>query len=129
MDNYEVNVLTRKGGWKKLQQEIDSPTVPIDKNKDNSIVKNESIDFNLNTNNEKNISNNSVFHNFDTINQVIGELQNLENEKDRLIEKLDVIQNSFINKKEDISSKLDKVTKEYELYEKAIKLIGSLKNI
>ena len=22
MDNYEVNVLTRKGGWKKLPQEI-----------------------------------------------------------------------------------------------------------
>ena len=22
MDNYEVNVLTRKGGWKKLLQEI-----------------------------------------------------------------------------------------------------------
>jgi len=22
MDNYEVNVLTRKGGWKKLPQEV-----------------------------------------------------------------------------------------------------------
>ena len=26
MDNYEVNVLTRKGGWKKLQQEMGSDT-------------------------------------------------------------------------------------------------------
>ena len=41
MDNYEVNVLTRKGGWKKLPQEI------LD-NKNNSKQNNNELNFNVN---------------------------------------------------------------------------------
>ncbi len=125
MDNYEVNVLTRKGGWKKLQQEMDSDT-KTSANLDTNPSENNN---NIIENNKDEFLDNSVFQNFDVINNIIVDLQNLEHEKTKLIEKLNSIETSFNTKKEHVSLKLDKVTKEFELYEKAIKLIKSLKNI
>ena len=80
-------------------------------------------------NNKDEFLDNNVFQNFDVINGIIVELQNLEDKKTKLIEKLNSIEANFNTKKEHVSFKLDKVTKEFELYEKAIKLIKSLKNI
>ena len=87
MDNYEVNVLTRKGGWKKLQQEMKSTNDISNKSLENSVVKNESKDFPLKTEDEKKFVSNNVFHNFDAVNEIIGDLQNLEHQKTNLIEK------------------------------------------
>jgi len=55
-------------------------------------------------------------------------LQNVEKEKQNLIEKLSYLENNFVKKRNDISQKLDKVKKEHELYEKTISLINSLKD-
>ena len=128
MDNYEVNVLTRKGGWKKLQQEMSSNDEKFPKIENETTSLNEENQ-NITQNDKEELLDNNVFKNFDVLNNIINDLQNLENEKTKLVEKLNSIEASFNNKKEHISLKLDKVTKEYELYEKAIKLINSLKNI
>ena len=129
MDNYEVNVLTRKGvGWKKLQQEMGSDTQTSSNINNNPSQENE-ITNELIQNNKDEFLDNNVFQNFDVINGIIVELQNLEDKKTKLIEKLNSIEANFNTKKEHVSFKLDKVTKEFELYEKAIKLIKSLKNI
>ena len=37
MDNYEVNVLTRKGGWKKLPQEVVTNTEELNSNETEDI--------------------------------------------------------------------------------------------
>ena len=128
MDNYEVNVLTRKGGWKKLQQEMSSDSKTHIKSDNINFSKTEEIN-KITQNNKEEFLDNNVFQNFDVINDIIVDLQNLESKKTILIEKLNSIEASFNNKKEHVSLKLDKVTKEYELYEKAIKLIKSLKDI
>ena len=128
MDNYEVNVLTRKGGWKKLQQEMGSDT-QTSTNINNNPSKEIETTNELIQNNKDEFLDNNVFQNFDVINNIIVDLQNLEGEKTKLIEKLNSIEANFNTKKEHVSFKLDKVTKEFELYEKAIKLIKSLKNI
>ena len=128
MDNYEVNVLTRKGGWKKLQQEMGSDT-QTSTNINNNPSKEIETTNELIQNNKDEFLHNNVFQDFDAINNIIVDLQNLEGEKTKLIEKLNSIEANFNTKKEHVSFKLDKVTKEFELYEKAIKLIKSLKNI
>ena len=128
MDNYEVNVLTRKGGWKKLQQEMGSDT-QTSTNINNNPSKEIETTNELIQNNKDEFLDNNVFQNFDVINNIIVDLQNLEGEKTKLIERLNSIEANFNTKKEHVSFKLDKVTKEFELYEKAIKLIKSLKNI
>ena len=128
MDNYEVNVLTRKGGWKKLQQEMGSDT-QTSTNINNNPSKEIETTNELIQNNKDEFLDNNVFQDFDAINNIIVDLQNLEGEKTKLIEKLNSIEANFNTKKEHVSFKLDKVTKEFELYEKAIKLIKSLKNI
>ena len=128
MDDYEVNVLTRKGGWKKLQQEMGSDT-QTSTNINNNPSKEIETTNELIQNNKDEFLDNNVFQDFDAINNIIVDLQNLEGEKTKLIDKLNSIEANFNTKKEHVSFKLDKVTKEFELYEKAIKLIKSLKNI
>ena len=128
MDNYEVNVLTRKGCWKKLQQEMGSDT-QTSTNINNNPSKEIETTNELIQNNKDEFLDNNVFQNFDVINNIIVDLQNLEGEKTKLIERLNSIEANFNTKKEHVSFKLDKITKEFELYEKAIKLIKSLKNI
>ena len=73
MDNYEVNVLTRKGGWKKLPQEVitnkdelklnNSDNLNINVN-DDALDENQTEDFNTN-----------LFENFTEINNIINKLK------------------------------------------------------
>ena len=99
MDNYEVNVLTRKGGWKKLQQEMGSDTQTSSNINNNPSQENE-ITNELIQNNKDEFLDNNVFQNFDVINDIIVDLQNLESKKIILIEKLNSIEASFNNKKD-----------------------------
>ena len=138
MENYEVNVLTRKGGWKKLSQTSkneelnqdsnkkadpnDQLSISILEQKDNSQITSSS------KNSQKSNEETNLFDDFQNINIIINELQNVEKEKQNLIEKLSYLENNFVKKRNDISQKLDKVKKEHELYEKTISLINSLKD-
>ena len=127
MDNYEVNVLTRKGGWKKLPQEV---------------VKNED-ELKLNTSENLNINvtddtlddrqsediNNNLFENFTEINKIINKLKTVENQKNNLINELNSLMKEFEIRKNSLDKKLNNIKKEKEMYDKAINLIISLKNV
>ena len=127
MDNYEVNVLTRKGGWKKLPQEIIQ-------NKDELKL---NISDNLNINvTEENFdskdhedSNSNLFENFTEISSIIGKLKTVEKEKNDLIDELSELMKNFELRKNNLDKKLTNIQKEKEMYDKAINLIISLKNM
>ena len=139
MENYEVNVLTRKGGWKKLSQsstdnKFDEKQV-YDNEEDNTLsisIKDNVNKREISTNPEKhNLPNEerNLFDDFENIGRIINELQNVEKEKQQLFEKLSHFESQFLEKRNVVSKKLDKVKKEHDLYEKTINLINSLKEI
>ena len=126
MDNYEVNVLTRKGGWKKLPQEV----IP---NKD-ELKFNNSDNLNINVTedtfeNKLEDTNSNLFKNFTEINIIINKLKTLEKEKNNLIGELNELMKNFEIRKNNLDQKLTNIQKEKEMYDKAINLITSLKNV
>ena len=126
MDNYEVNVLTRKGGWKKLPQEVISDKKDLKlKNSDNL-----NIDVTEDTFDSKNPENTNInlFENFTEINSIINKLKAVEKEKNDLISELNELMKSFEIRKNNLDKKLTNIQKEKEMYDKAINLINSLKN-
>ena len=130
MDNYEVNVLTRKGGWKKLPQEITSTKDDIssdDNNNSDNLNINVTNDSFEELNRQGNQSN--LFENFTEIGSIIHKLKNVENEKSKLLSELASLKNIFESRKDMLDKKLDNINKEQEMYQKAINLINSLKNI
>ena len=127
MNNYEVNVLTRKGGWKKLPQEIIQ-------NKDELKLKNsDNLNINVTEDNldSKNFddSNSNLFENFTEINSIINKLKTVEKEKNDLIGELNELMINFEIRKNNLDKKLSNIQKEKDMYDKAINLIISLKNV
>ena len=138
MDNYEVNVLTRKGGWKKLPQEVVSTKEELSLNKsDNYQETHLSNSDNLNINvTEDTLENhstedfkNNLFENFTEINNIIKKLKTVENEKSILINELNDLMKDFEIRRNRLDQKLLNIQKEQEMYDKAINLISSLKNV
>ena len=138
MDNYEVNVLTRKGGWKKLPQEV------INKKEElNFRESGNNQEFQLNNSDNLNINvsddtldrhdsenfNNNLFENFTEINNIIKKLKTVENEKNILINELNDLLKDFEIRRNRLDKKLLNIQKEQEMYNKAINLISSLKNL
>ena len=127
MDNYEVNVLTRKGGWKKLPQEVVQ-------NKDELKLKN-SDNLNINVTEDnfdiKNLEdhNSNLFENFTEISNIIDKLKIVEKEKNELIGELNGLMKNFEIRKNNLDKKLTNIQKEKEMYDKAINLIISLKKV
>ncbi len=138
MDNYEVNVLTRKGGWKKLPQEVINKKEELDLNQNGNNQKfqlNNSGNLNINVtddtldgHNPENFNNN-LFDNFTEVNNIIKELKTVENEKKKLINKLNELMKDFEIRRNNLDKKLINLQKEQEMYDKAINLISSLKNV
>ena len=126
MDNYEVNVLTRKGGWKKLPQEV------IENKNESKFNNSDNLNINVteDTFDSKNLEdfNSNLFENFKEINSIINKLKNIEKEKNNLIGELDQLMNNFEIRKNSLDKKLTNIQKEKEMYDKAINLINSLKN-
>ena len=127
MDNYEVNVLTRKGGWKKLPQEVI-------RNKE-ELKLNNSDNLNINVTEDsfdsKNLEdfNSNLFENFKEISCIIDKLKTVEKEKNELIIELNELMKNFETRKNILDKKLINIQKEKEMYDKAINLILSLKNV
>ena len=138
MDNYEVNVLTRKGGWKKLPQEV---VVNKEKLNSNETEDNKEIEFNNSDNLNIHVTddtldrhnpeyiNNNLFENFTEVNNIIKKLKTVEKEKNILINELNELMKDFQIRKNNLDKKLTNIEKEKEMYDKAINLISSLKNI
>ena len=138
METYEVNVLTRKGGWKKLPQEVVSKKEELNLNKsDNYQETHLSNSDNLNINvTEDTLENhstedfkNNLFENFTEINNIIKKLKTVENEKNILINELNDLMKDFEIRRNRLDKKLLNIQKEQEMYDKAINLISSLKNV
>ena len=127
MDNYEVNVLTRKGGWKKLPQEVLHSKNELKPNKLDNLDINVTDDP-LDNGNIENFNNN-LFENFTEINKIIKNLKTVENEKNNLINELDELMKNFQIRKDSLDKKLINIQKEKEMYDKAINLIISLKGV
>ena len=127
MDNYEVNVLTRKGGWKKLPQEVIQNNDELRLNNSDNLNINVSED-NFDSNNLDD-SNSNLFENFTEISGIINKLKSVEKEKNELICELDELMKSFEIRKNNLDKKLTNIQKEKEMYDKAINLIISLKNV
>ena len=127
MDNYEVNVLTRKGGWKKLPQEVVQKKDELEfKNSDNLNIN--VTEDNFDTNNLDN-SNSNLFENFTEISSIINKLKTVEKEKNDLIAELNELMKNFEVRKNNLDKKLSNIQKEKEMYDKAINLITSLKKV
>ena len=127
MDNYEVNVLTRKGGWKKLPQEVIQNKAELKLNNSDNLNINVTEDNFDNKNLEH--SNSNLFENFTEISNIIDKLKTVEKEKDELIGELNELMKNFEIRKNNLDKKLTNIQKEKEMYDKAINLITSLKNI
>ena len=128
MDNYEVNVLTRKGGWKKLPQEVISSENDLKSIKSENLLNINVSDDSLDHDNLENLDSN-LFENFTEISSVIKKLKSVENEKNVLINRLDELMKNFEIRKNNLDKKLTNIQKEKEMYNKAIDLITSLKNV
>ena len=127
MDNYEVNVLTRKGGWKKLPQEIVSDKTESTQNRSDNLninVTHDDMDIDDTNNFDSNL-----FENFTEINNIIRKLKSVEREKYVLIKELNNLMKIFETRKNSLDKKLTNIQKEKEMYDKAINLINSLKNV
>ena len=128
MENYEVNVLTRKGGWKKLPQEVISSEDDLKSSKSENFLNINVSDESLDNDKPEGLDSN-LFENFTEINSVINKLKSVENEKNILINKLDELMKNFENRKKTLDKKLLNIQKEKEMYDKAINLIISLKSV
>ena len=127
MDNYEVNVLTRKGGWKKLPQEVVQKKDELEfKNSDNLNIN--VTEDNFDSKNNEDFQSN-LFENFTEISNIIDKLKTVEKEKDELIGELNELMKNFEIRKNNLDKKLTNIQKEKEMYDKAINLIISLKNV
>ena len=127
MDNYEVNVLTRKGGWKKLPQEVIQNKDELRLNNSDNLNINVTED-NFDSNNLDD-SNSNLFENFTEISGIIKKLKSVEKEKNELICELDELMKSFEIRKNNLDKKLTNIQREKEMYDKAINLITSLKKV
>ena len=127
MENYEVNVLTRKGGWKKLPQEVVQNKDELKSNISDNLNINVAED-NLDSKNHEDFNSN-LFENFSEISSIIDKLKTVEKEKNDLIGELNELMKNFEIRKKNLDKKLTNVQKEKEMYDKAINLIISLKNV
>ena len=117
MDNYEINILRRDGNWKKVN--------PNDRIMDN-LEENEGLEKkSINLKDKK--SNNNFLDYLNEVNFIIGKLEVLENEKNKLKDQLKNYEQEFLNKKINTESKIDALTQEKETLDKTISVIKNLK--
>ena len=117
MDNYEINILRRDGNWKKVN--------PNDLVMD-ALEKNEALD-KKSINSKDEISKNDFLYYLNEVNFIIGKLEVLENEKNKLKDQLKNYEQEFLNKKINAEDKINLLTKEKEMLDKTINLIKNLK--
>ena len=117
MDNYEINILRRDGNWKKVN--------PNDRIMDN-LEENEGLEKkSINLKDKK--SKNNFLDNLNEVNFIIGKLEVLENEKNKLKDQLKNYEQEFLNKKINTEDKINSLSKEKEMLDKTINLIKNLK--
>ena len=117
MDKYEINILRRDGNWKK----VDPNDRIMDGLEENEVIEKKSI----NSKDEK--SKNDFLYYLNEVNFIIGKLEVLENEKNKLKDQLKNYEQEFLNIKRNTEDKINSMTKEKEMLNKTISLIKNLK--
>ena len=100
MDNYEVNVLTRKGGWKKLPQEVIQNKEESKLNITDNLKINVTED-NFDSKRPEDFDSN-LFENFTNISSIIDKLKTVEKEKNDLISELNELMKNFEIRKKNL---------------------------
>ena len=117
MENYEINILKRNGDWEKI--------------KPNALEKkDEQDDINLLSNPKslKDINEDSdLLSNINKVKLIVDKIENLENEKNSLKNSLKNYEIFFLESKTNSEKKLSQVSKELEMFDKAIEIINDLK--
>ena len=117
MDNYEINILRRDGNWKKVNPN-DRILDSLEKNDENEV---KPLDLK-----DKKSKDNFLYY-LNEVNFIIGKLEVLENEKNKLKDQLKNYEQEFLNKKINTEDKINSLTKEKEMLDKTINLIKNLK--
>ena len=115
MENYEINILKRNGDWKKYNQ------------KDTSMSSSNSAD-QEELNHETENDDINVISFINEVNLIVNKLEEIENEKSNLKDQLKTHEKFFQTQKKLSESKLSKISKEIDMYEKTIGVIKSLKD-
>ena len=117
MENYEINILKRNGDWKKIN--------PI--NKKDSYEQKVNNDT-LNSKSEKEFNNSSdLLSNINEVKLIVDKIENLEKEKNNLKNNLKNYEKFFLENKIHSEEKIYQVSKELEIFDKAIEIIKDLK--
>ena len=118
MENYEINILKRNGDWKKYNQK----DMPVSSTKN---ITQEKLMHKVKNDENENINFLSYIN---EVNEVVNKLENLENEKNNLKNELKKYQKFFQSQKKISEENLSRMSKEIEIFDKAIEVIKNLKD-
>ena len=118
MENYEINILKRNGDWKKYNQK----DIPVSSTKN---ITQEKLMHKVKNDENENINFLSYIN---EVNAVVNKLENLENEKNNLKNELKKYDKFFQSQKKISEENLSRVSKEVEMFNKAIVVIKNLKD-
>ena len=118
MENYEINILKRNGDWKKYNQK----DIPVSSTKN---ITQEKLTHKVK--NEENENTNFISY-INEVNEIVNKLENLENEKNNLKNELKKYERFFQSQKKISEENLSLMSKEVEIFEKAIGVIKNLKD-
>ena len=117
MENYEINILKRNGDWEKIKPNAQEKT---DEQND--------INFLSDPKPLKEINKNpDLLSNINEVKLIVDKIENLENEKNNLKNSLKYYEIFFLENKTHSEKKLSQVSKELEMFNKAIEIIKDLK--
>ena len=118
MENYEINILKRNGNWKKYNQK-DLSVSSTNNFAQKPLVHNVKSDENKDIN---------FLSYINEVNLVVNKLENLENEKNNLKNELKKYEKIFQSQKKLSEQNLSRISKEVEMFDKAIGVIKNLKD-
>ena len=118
MENYEINILKRNGDWRKYNQK----DIPVSSTK--NIAREKLMNKVKNDENE----NINFLSYINEVNAVVNKLENLENEKKNLKNELKKYEKFFQSQKKLSEENISCLSKEVEMFNKAIGVIKNLKD-
>ena len=124
MEDYEVNVLKRNGGWKKLPQ-----TDNVSQASKKKISNDTETKLSIRIKDSSETVSKDIFNDLKKVNEIIEKLETLQSQKNQLFEELSILEKNFNVEKSQTSQKLNEIREKYELYDKTINIINSLKEI
>ncbi|MDB4238880.1 hypothetical protein N9835_00855 [Alphaproteobacteria bacterium] len=117
MENYEINILKRNGDWEKIRPNAQENTV--EQNDINHLSNPKSL---------KDINEDpDLLSNINKVKLIVDKIENLENEKNNLKNSLKNYEMFFLESKTNSEKKLSQISKELEMFDKAIEIIKDLK--